>query len=123
MLQRLSLTLQGFRRNAGHYVGNCLDVLREAGRDQRVLGAQWKAGATGQKLVSLPYVWKYGFVVKRPLTAVTPVAKGVLLLSLCYSLQEHAFSMVTEVTGEALAHGKEVLLTSEWQPTNDCNHA
>jgi N6-L-threonylcarbamoyladenine synthase/protein kinase Bud32 len=32
---------------------------------------------------------------------------------LCYSLQEHAFSMVTEVTERALAHTekKEVLLT------------
>jgi tRNA A37 threonylcarbamoyltransferase TsaD len=49
------------------------------------------------------------------LTAATTVLqKGDCRLEdLCYSLQEHAFSMVTEVTERALAHTekKEVLLT------------
>ena len=49
------------------------------------------------------------------LTAATAcLQKGNCSLEdLCYSLQEHAFSMVTEVTERALAHTekKEVLLT------------
>jgi len=46
--------------------------------------------------------------------ATTLLRKGEYRLEdLCYSLQEHAFSMVTEVTERALAHTekKEVLLT------------
>jgi N6-L-threonylcarbamoyladenine synthase/protein kinase Bud32 len=48
------------------------------------------------------------------LTAATTVLqRGDCLEDVCYSLQEHAFSMVTEVTERALAHTdkKEVLLT------------
>jgi tRNA A37 threonylcarbamoyltransferase TsaD len=46
--------------------------------------------------------------------AVTALQKGAFSLEdVCYSLQEHAFSMVTEVTERALAHTekREVLLT------------
>ena len=48
--------------------------------------------------------------------ATTALQKGNYRLEdVCYSLQEHAFSMVTEVTERALAHTekKEVLL--DWR--------
>ena len=72
--------------------------------------------AEGKKLVSLPYVVKgMDLSLSGLLTAATALLqKGDCKLEdLCYSLQEHAFSMVTEVTERALAHTekKEVLLT------------
>jgi universal protein Kae1 len=102
-------------------LGNCLDVFaRHAGLNQKQgtsLGAALEQLATeGEKLVSLPYVVK-GMDVSLSglLTAATTLLhKGECRLEdLGYSLQEHAFSMVTEVTERALAHTekKEVLLT------------
>jgi universal protein Kae1 len=102
-------------------LGNCLDVFaREAGLKHKQgmsLGAALeRLAADGEKLVSLPYVVK-GMDVSLSglLTASTTLLnKGECRLEdLCYSLQEHAFSMVTEVTERALAHTekKEVLLT------------
>jgi len=102
-------------------LGNCLDVFaREAGLNQKQglsLGAALeRLAADGEKLVPLPYVVK-GMDVSLSglLTAATTLLhKGECRLEdLCYSLQEHAFSMVTEVTERALAHTekKEVLLT------------
>jgi len=102
-------------------LGNCLDVFaREAGLNQKQglsLGAALeRLAADGAKLVPLPYVVK-GMDVSLSglLTAATTLLhKGECRLEdLCYSLQEHAFSMVTEVTERALAHTekKEVLLT------------
>jgi N6-L-threonylcarbamoyladenine synthase/protein kinase Bud32 len=102
-------------------LGNCLDVFaREAGlKYQRgiPLGAALEKLATkGENLVPLPYVVK-GMDVSLSglLTASTTMLnKGNCKLEdLCYSLQEYAFSMVTEVTERALAHTekKEVLLT------------
>jgi N6-L-threonylcarbamoyladenine synthase/protein kinase Bud32 len=102
-------------------LGNCLDVFaREAGLHQRVgmpFGAiVEKLAAKGKKLVPLPYTVKgmdtsfSGLLT----AAVNMLKKGVCTLEdLCYSLQETAFSMVTEVTERALAHTekKEVLLT------------
>jgi len=102
-------------------LGNCLDVFaREAGLRQREgmpFGAiVEKFAAKGKKLIPLPYTVKgmdtsfSGLLT----AAVNLIKKGEFKLEdLCYSLQETAFSMVTEVTERALVHTekKEVLLT------------
>jgi len=102
-------------------LGNCLDVFaREAGLKHKKglpLGAAVEQlAAKGERLVSLPYVVKgMDLSLSGLLTAATvQLQKGDCRLEdLCYSVQEHAFSMVTEVTERALAHTekKEVLLT------------
>jgi N6-L-threonylcarbamoyladenine synthase/protein kinase Bud32 len=101
-------------------LGNCLDVFaREAGLRHRKglpLGAAVEQlAAKGKNLVFLPYVVKgMDLSLSGLLTAATSaLQKGCVLEDLCYSLQETAFSMVTEVTERALAHAekKEVLLT------------
>jgi tRNA A37 threonylcarbamoyltransferase TsaD len=66
--------------------------------------------------VPLPYVVKgMDLSLSGLLTAATTaLQKGSFKLEdVCYSLQEHAFSMVAEVTERALAHTekKEILLT------------
>ncbi|MCW4028510.1 MAG: KEOPS complex N(6)-L-threonylcarbamoyladenine synthase Kae1 [Candidatus Bathyarchaeota archaeon] len=101
-------------------LGNCLDAFgREAGLKSRkglpIGAAIEQLALKGKKLVPLPYVVKgmdlslSGLVT----AASTALQKGECLEDVCYSLQEHAFSMVTEVTERALAHTekKEVLLT------------
>ena len=69
----------------------------------------------GENLIPLPYIVKgMDLSLSGLLTAATSrLQKGCRLEDLCYSLQEHAFSMVTEVTERALAHTekKELLLT------------
>jgi universal protein Kae1 len=102
-------------------LGNCLDVFaREAGLHQKKgvpFGAVIERFASkGRKLIDLPYTVKgMDASLSGLLTAaVTLLKKGEYKLEdLCYSLQETAFSMVTEVTERALAHTekKEVLLT------------
>jgi len=102
-------------------LGNCLDVFaREAGLKHQKgipLGAAVeRLAAKGEKLVLLPYVVKgMDLSLSGLLTsATTKLHEGNYRLEdLCYSLQEHAFSMVTEVTERALAHTEknEVLLT------------
>jgi universal protein Kae1 len=102
-------------------LGNCLDVFaREVGLKHRKgmpLGAALEQlAANGKKLVSLPYVVKgMDMSLSGLLTAsINLLHKGECKLEdLCYSLQENAFSMVTEVSERALAHTekKEVLLT------------
>jgi universal protein Kae1 len=101
-------------------LGNCLDVFaREAGLKGKKglpLGAAVEQLALkGEKLVTLPYVVKgMDLSLSGLLTAATvALHEGNKLEDVCYSLQEHAFSMVTEVTERALAHTekKEVLLT------------
>src|SRR4030065_447869 len=102
-------------------LGSCLDVFaREAGLKHRKgvpLGAALEQlAADGKTLISLPYVVKgMDLSLSGLLTAaICLLRKGNCRLEdLCYSLQEHAFSMVTEVTERALAHTekKEVLLT------------
>jgi len=102
-------------------LGNCLDVFaREAGlkhkRGMPLGAALEQLAADGKRLISLPYVVKgMDISLSGLLTAVTTLLhKGEFRLAdLCYSLQEHAFSMVTEVTERALAHTEknEVLLT------------
>jgi universal protein Kae1 len=102
-------------------LGNCLDVFaREAGLHQKVgmpFGAMVeKLALKGEKLIALPYTVKgmdtsfSGLLT----TAVNLLKKRECKLEdLCFSLQETAFSMVTEVTERALAHTekKEALLT------------
>ena len=102
-------------------LGNCLDVFaREAGLKHRKgvpLGAALEQlAADGKNLISLPYVVKGMDISLSGLltAAICLLHKGNCRLeALCYSLQEHAFSMVTEVAERALAHTekKEVLLT------------
>ena len=101
-------------------LGNCLDVFaREAGlKNQKgtPLGAAVEhLAAEGKKLVPLPYVVKgMDLSLSGLLTAAsTALQRGEKLEDVCFSLQENAFSMVTEVTERALAHTekKEVLLT------------
>ncbi len=101
-------------------LGNCLDVFaRQAGlKNQKGLplgAAIEKLALKGKNLITLPYVVKgMDLSLSGLLTAATvQFQKGECLEDLCYSLQEHAFSMVTEVTERALAHTekKEVLLT------------
>lgn len=102
-------------------IGNCLDVFaREAGLKQKE-GLPFGAiierlAAQGKELVALPYVVKgMDLSYSGLLTAATQqLRKGVHRLEdICYSLQEVAFSMLTEVTERALAHTEkpEALLT------------
>jgi universal protein Kae1 len=102
-------------------VGNCLDVFaREAGLHEMEgmpLGALVEQLASrGQTLIPLPYTVKgmdlsfSGFLT----AAVQLLREGKHSVEdLCFSLQEVAFSMLTEVTERALAHTEkpEVLLT------------
>ena len=98
-----------------------MDVFsREAGLKQKKgmpLGASLeKLAADGKTLISLPYTVKgMDMSLSGLLTAaISLLHKGECRLEdVCYSLQENAFSMVTEVTERALAHTekKEVLLT------------
>jgi len=102
-------------------LGNCLDVFaREAGLHQErgvPFGAVVeKLALKGRRLVTLPYTVKgMDLSLSGLLTAAVSLlkSKGCKFEDLCYSLQETAFAMVTEVTERALAHTekKEVLLT------------
>ena len=102
-------------------VGNCLDVFaREAGlnpRDGTPLGKVVEEWATrGKVFIPLPYVVKgmdlsYSGLLT---AAISLFHKGQHRLEdICFSFQEVAFSMLTEVTERALAHTEkpEVLLT------------
>lgn len=102
-------------------LGNCLDVFaREAGLRQKA-GMPYgaiveKLALKGENLIPLPYTVKgMDTSFSGLLTAMLKLLrKGTYKLEdLCYSLQETAFSMITEVTERALAHTekKEVLLT------------
>lgn len=102
-------------------LGNCLDVFaREANLHQKPgmpFGAiVEKLAHNGHELLRLPYTVK-GMDVSLSglLTAATTSLKKTnhSVEDICYSLQETAFSMITEITERALAHtGKnEVLLT------------
>lgn len=102
-------------------LGNCLDVFaREAGLRQRAgepFGAiVEKLASKGEKFIPLPHTVKgMDMSFSGLLTAtISLLKKGKNKLEdLCFSLQETAFSMVTEVTERALAHTekREVLLT------------
>ncbi|MEM4982595.1 MAG: KEOPS complex N(6)-L-threonylcarbamoyladenine synthase Kae1 [Candidatus Bathyarchaeia archaeon] len=102
-------------------VGNCLDVFaREAGlrpEPGKPLGAALEELASrGRRLIQLPYTVKgMDMSFSGLLTAAVNLLRGgkYPLEDLCFSLQEIAFSMLTEVTERALAHTEkvEVLLT------------
>jgi N6-L-threonylcarbamoyladenine synthase/protein kinase Bud32 len=102
-------------------LGNCLDVFaREVGLHQEAgvpFGAVVeKLALYGEELVRLPYTVKgMDISLSGLLTAAINLSKEDehKLEDVCYSLQETAFSMVTEVTERALAHTEkeEVLLT------------
>ncbi len=102
-------------------VGNCLDVFaREAGLGQKE-GVPFAAmverlAAEGQTFIPLPYTVKgMDLSFSGLLTAATQALREgkYRVEDLCFSLQEVAFSMLTEVTERALAHTEkpEVLLT------------
>lgn len=102
-------------------IGNCLDVFaREAGLKPspgKPLGAVIEELASkGKKLIQLPYTVKgMDLSFSGLLTAAINLLKEekYSLEDLCFSLQEIAFSMLTEITERALAHTEkeEVLLT------------
>jgi len=102
-------------------VGNCLDVFaREAGLQQKPskpFGALVEELAShGEKLIPLPFTIKgMDLSFSGLLTAATEALNNrkYRLEDVCFSLQEVAFSMLTEVTERALAHTEkpEVLLT------------
>jgi universal protein Kae1 len=100
-------------------LGNCLDVFgREAGLKTKkglpIGAAIEQLALKGEKLVTLPYVVKgMDLSLSGLVTAASTQLQNNKLEDVCYSLQEHAFSMVTEVTERALAHTekKQVLLT------------
>jgi len=102
-------------------VGNCLDVFaREAGLRQKQgkpFGALVEELASqGKALIPLPLAIKgMDLSFSGLLTAAMEVLKSGKhsLEDICFSLQEVAFSMLTEVTERALAHTDkpEVLLT------------
>lgn len=102
-------------------VGNCIDVFaREAGLRQsrgKPFGALVEELALGGRIfVNLPYSVKGMDLSFSGLLTATLRLLGdgeYRLEDLCYSLQETAFSMLTEVTERALAHTekREILLT------------
>jgi N6-L-threonylcarbamoyladenine synthase/protein kinase Bud32 len=102
-------------------IGNCLDVFaRAAGLKQRrgvPFGAVVEELARkGKQFVSLPYTVKgMDLSFSGLLTAAVQAFQSgqYSLDDVCFSLQEVAFSMLTEVTERALAHTEkpEVLLT------------
>ncbi len=111
-------------------LGNCIDVFgREAGLKAKQglpIGAaieQLAQNSQQQTLIHLPYVVKgMDLSLSGLLTAAATTLQNQKnsacnpshsLEDVCYSLQEHAFAMVSEVTERALAHTekKAVLLT------------
>jgi N6-L-threonylcarbamoyladenine synthase/protein kinase Bud32 len=102
-------------------LGNCLDVFAREGGLRQKEGMPFGAvierlAKKGGKLVPLPYTVKgMDLSLSGLLTAsVSLLKKGEHRLEdLCYTIQETAFSMVSEVTERALAHTEkdEVLLT------------
>jgi N6-L-threonylcarbamoyladenine synthase/protein kinase Bud32 len=102
-------------------VGNCLDVFarnaRLNQREGRPLGAMVeKLASEGKEFIDLPYSVKgMDLSFSGLLTASIRLLQSGKhkLEDLCYSLQEVAFSMLTEVTERALAHTEkhEILLT------------
>jgi universal protein Kae1 len=102
-------------------IGNCLDVFaREAGLRQS-LGNPFgaiveKLALKGKSLIPLPFTIKgMDLSFSGLLTATVEALRSrkYRLEDVCFSLQEIAFSMLTEVTERALAHTEkpEVLLT------------
>ncbi|MFX1294847.1 MAG: KEOPS complex N(6)-L-threonylcarbamoyladenine synthase Kae1 [Promethearchaeota archaeon] len=97
-------------------IGNLLDVFaREAGLSHPGGPKIEKLAKSGKNLIKLPYIVKgmdlsYSGLLT---SSVNKFKEGIKLEDICFSLQEIAFSMLTEVTERALAHTekKYVLLT------------
>ena len=95
-------------------VGNCLDVF---GREMKFDASRSPMGAVvekkaklSDKYIDLPYVVKgMDFSFSGILTSALEIAKNELydINTICNSLQETVFSMLTEVTERALAHTKK----------------
>lgn len=102
-------------------LGNCLDVFARAAGFKLEKGtplgaAVERAALEGKVLIDLPYTVKGMDISLSGLltSACTILDKSECRkVDVCYSLQETAFSMLTEVTERALAHTekKDVLLT------------
>jgi len=97
-------------------IGNCLDTFaREAGLPHPGGPIIEKLASKGQSFIKLPYIVKgMDLSFSGLLTAAArKLREGHKIEDLCFSLQEVAFSMLTEVTERALAHTEkpEVLLT------------
>jgi N6-L-threonylcarbamoyladenine synthase/protein kinase Bud32 len=102
-------------------MGNCLDVFARAVGLQQRKGAPFGAvveelARKGKKFVPLPYTVKgmdLSFSGLHTAAVSAFKANKGTVEDICYSLQEVAFSMLTEVTERALAHTQkpEVLLT------------
>jgi N6-L-threonylcarbamoyladenine synthase/protein kinase Bud32 len=97
-------------------IGNLLDVFARAAGLSHPGGPKIeKLAKNGQTLIELPYTVKgMDLSFSGLLTAsVNKFKEGNRLEDICFSLQEIAFSMLTEVTERALAHTekKYVLLT------------
>ena len=101
-------------------LGNLLDVFgREAGIAHPGGPKIEKIARKGSKYIDLPYVVKGTDIsYSGLLTAITRQIGNESLEDLCFSLQETAFAMLTEVTERALAHTRkqEVLLTGGCAP-------
>ena len=97
-------------------IGNLLDVFaREVGLPHPGGPKVEKLAKDGQKFIELPYIVKgMDLSYSGLLTAsINKFMEGNRLEDMCFSLQEIAFSMLTEVTERALAHTEKsnVLLT------------
>lgn len=97
-------------------VGNCLDVFARAANLPYPGGPiVEKLAKKGRNLIQLPYIVKgMDLSFSGLLTAaIRSLNEGYKIEDICFSIQEYAFSMLTEVTERALAHTekKEVLLT------------
>ena len=96
-------------------IGNLLDSFARAAGLKHPGGPKIERLAEkGERYVELPYIVKgMDLSYSGLLTAAIKKLNKVSLEDLCYSLQETAFSMLTEVTERALAHTEKpaVLLT------------
>ena len=97
-------------------IGNLLDVFARAAGLSHPGGPKIeKLAKNGQNLIDLPYTVKgMDLSYSGLLTAsINKFKEGIRLEDMCFSLQEIAFSMLTEVTERALAHTEKkfVLLT------------
>lgn len=96
-------------------IGNMLDKFGRAVKIEHPAGPRIEELAkTGKNYIELPYIVKgTDLSFSGVLTSAISKFQNHKLNDLCFSLQETAFSMLTEVTERALAHLKsdEVLLT------------
>jgi len=88
-------------------IGNCLDQFaRNCGLPHPGGVYVEKHAREGKKLINLPYSVKGMDITFSGLltSAIKSYERGEKLEDVCYSLQETAFSMITEITERALAH-------------------